>query len=302
MPMGISPFPPLQPRSLPEFPFGSSALSCQQPAYEQFPEEGLTDQLHEREGVGLKIKVAVLDMAGTTIADQIHGTPFVLEAFVQTFRSAGLVLTPDDLNERRGLDKRQVIQTVLAERKTLVGETLEEETDRLLEMFRTCCLDLLGEVTAAPGAIEAIGWLQNEGISVALASGLPQEIAEAMARSAGLAGPGKADYVTSAERAGGGRPGPDMINDVLIHLGCLDPLSEKSRPSDRFDYAQVLKVGDTPVDVREGRGVGAVTIAVSSGTHTPERLREEGPLMVLDSVGDLPDFLSRYGDHVKPIQ
>jgi phosphoglycolate phosphatase-like HAD superfamily hydrolase len=115
-----------------------------------------------------------------------------------------------------------------------------------------------------------------------------------MAHAAGLSGLGMADYVTSAERAGGGRPGPHMINDSLIRFGLIDSKVDRSRPFEKFDYAQILKVGDTPADIREGQGVGAVTVAVSSGTHSTERLREEYPLEVLDSIGELPRYLCRH--------
>ncbi len=242
----------------------------------------------------MKIRVAVLDMAGTTIADEIDGTPFVLEVYAQTFRTVGIDLAFETLNEFRGLDKYQVMRTILADRKGLRGETLEMEANRLLEKFRASCMNLVDEVTATSGAADTICWLKERGLLVALASGLPQEIAEAMAHAAGLSGDGMADYVTSAERAGGGRPGPHMINDALIHFGLVDSKADRSHPFEKFDYAQVLKVGDTPADIREGQGVGAVTVAVSSGTHSTERLREECTLEVLDSIGELPQYLCHH--------
>ncbi|HBK80477.1 MAG TPA: hypothetical protein DDZ83_12555 [Nitrospinae bacterium] len=239
----------------------------------------------------LKIKAAVLDMAGTTIADEIGGRPFVLSAYSRTFAPEGIELSPGELNEFRGLDKGQVVRDVLAARKGLKGGALDSEGARLLDRFGKCCLELLDEVRPADGAREAIGWLKGRGILVSLASGLPQEIAAAMARAAGLDSAGLADYVTTAERAGGGRPGPEMINDALVRFGMLNEDVNRSRLSPDFDYGRVLKVGDTPADVREGLAAGAVTVAVSSGTHSAERLREEGAPAVLSSIGKIPAFL-----------
>lgn len=240
----------------------------------------------------MKIKTAVLDMAGTTIADEIRGTSFVLAAYGQTFAPEGIEMSFGELNELRGLDKRQVIRKVLVACKGIKGDVLECQTARLLARFRLCCLDMLNEVRPIDGAREAIGWLKERGIMVSLASGLPQEIAVAMARATGLGAPGLADYVTTAERAGGGRPGPEIINDVLVRFGMLNEDVDRSRPSPDFDYGKVLKVGDTPADVREGLAAGAVTVAVSSGTHSAERLRGEGAMVVLSSIGKIPSFLS----------
>ncbi len=239
----------------------------------------------------MKLKAAVLDMAGTTIADEIRGTPFVFAAYAAAFRREGITLPPGEMNEYRGLDKREVIGAVLTSRARLSGEALERATDQLLETFREACLELIDEVQAAEGAREAIGWLKAQGIAVALASGLPQEVAGAMALAAGLTEGGLADYVTTAERAGGGGPGPEMINDALIRFGLLGEGADRSRPSAGFDYGQVLKVGDTPADVREGLAAGAVTVAVSSGTHTAGRLREEGASQVFASIGEIPSYL-----------
>ena len=58
-----------------------------------------------------------------------------------------------------------------------------------------------------------------------------------------------------------------------------------------FDYRQVLKVGDTVQDVAEGLHVGALTIAVASGTHTADALCRTGPAAVLPSVAALPEYL-----------
>jgi len=50
-------------------------------------------------------------------------------------------------------------------------------------------------------------------------------------------------------------------------------------------------VGDSVVDVRAGRNVGAKTVAVLSGIFTREELEMEKPYLILKSVNELPDFL-----------
>jgi phosphoglycolate phosphatase-like HAD superfamily hydrolase len=62
-----------------------------------------------------------------------------------------------------------------------------------------------------------------------------------------------------------------------------------------FAYQQVLKVGDTIQDVAEGLQVGAVTVAVASGTQTADLLTQAGAAAVLPSVAALPDYLLAEG-------
>src|SRR5215510_13641098 len=90
----------------------------------------------------------------------------------------------------------------------------------------------------------------------------------------------------------------DMINGrplVLQAAGLLLPESPVDQVLPDFAYGQVLKVGDTVQDVAEGCNVGALTIAVASGTQTTETLEEAGPTAVLPSVAELPDWLVAHG-------
>jgi phosphoglycolate phosphatase-like HAD superfamily hydrolase len=51
---------------------------------------------------------------------------------------------------------------------------------------------------------------------------------------------------------------------------------------------RVLKVGDTRLDIEEGRNAGVATAAVLTGTQTRAYLEEARPDYVLSSVADLP--------------
>jgi phosphoglycolate phosphatase-like HAD superfamily hydrolase len=62
-----------------------------------------------------------------------------------------------------------------------------------------------------------------------------------------------------------------------------------------FDYRQVLKVGDTLQDIAEGQQIGALTIAVASGTQTATTLAQAGPEAILPSIAALPDYLVIHG-------
>ena len=131
---------------------------------------------------------------------------------------------------------------------------------------------------------------------MATGSGFPEVVADAINETLGWRGSGLVDYGTCGESAGGGRPKPNMINEVLVEAGLYDGPSrtDLSRKFDDFDYSVVLKVGDTVKDVEEGLGVGATTIAVSSGTQSIGKLVNAGPRVVLPSLAALPQYLENH--------
>jgi phosphoglycolate phosphatase-like HAD superfamily hydrolase len=58
-----------------------------------------------------------------------------------------------------------------------------------------------------------------------------------------------------------------------------------------FDYADVIVIGDTPSDVACARAVGAVPVAVATGTFGVEALRDTGAPIVLEDLSDVEAFV-----------
>jgi phosphoglycolate phosphatase-like HAD superfamily hydrolase len=78
-----------------------------------------------------------------------------------------------------------------------------------------------------------------------------------------------------------GRPAPDMIRALMTACGVRDA-------------ARVIKVGDTEVDIREGRAAGCgLVAAVTTGAYTRAELLVHQPDAVLDSLHELPALLGR---------
>ncbi|MGH7897661.1 MAG: HAD family hydrolase, partial [Candidatus Binatia bacterium] len=61
----------------------------------------------------------------------------------------------------------------------------------------------------------------------------------------------------------------------------------------RLSAAEVLNVGDTPLDVKAALGAGVETVGVLTGAATAAQLRGAGAAAILDSLAELPDFLQR---------
>ena len=243
----------------------------------------------------MSIVLAMFDMAATTVDDTIDGYPLVLQSFADSFGHAQVAVPWDVLNAQRGKDKREVFQTLLANHGRLHGTVLEQTAKELLDYFTARLLANVARLREMPGATTAFRCLKERGVFVALGSGFPLDVTQAIAAHLGWSATGLVDYVTCGEAAGGGRPRPHMINHALQAAGLLPADHPVDRVQSHFDYRQVLKIGDTLQDIAEGLHVGALTIAVASGTQTAETLADAGPDAVLPSVAHLPDYLTTHG-------
>jgi phosphoglycolate phosphatase-like HAD superfamily hydrolase len=62
-----------------------------------------------------------------------------------------------------------------------------------------------------------------------------------------------------------------------------------------FEYGDVIVIGDTPSDVACARAVGALPVAVATGTYTVDALRHTGAPIVLENLSDTEGFLKMIG-------
>jgi phosphonatase-like hydrolase len=243
----------------------------------------------------------MFDMAATTVDDTVAGRPLVLQSFAESFAAARITVPWEALNAQRGKDKLEVFRTFLATYGGLRHAALESTAQELLQGFTTRLLDNVERLQEMPGATRAFAFLKERGVFVALGSGFPLDVTQAIAAHMGWIATGLVDFVTCGEAAGAGRPQPHMINCALQAAQLLPRHSPVDGVVTGFNYRQVLKVGDTVQDVAEGLRVGALTIAVASGTQTVDVLLQAGATAVLPSVAALPDYLVTHGwEHSAP--
>jgi phosphonatase-like hydrolase len=242
-----------------------------------------------------RIALALLDMAATTVDDIIDGQPLVLQSFADCFAAVRVEVPWDVLNAQRGRDKLSVFRTLLASHSNLQDAALEETAQMLLQRFTAQLLHNVIRLREMPGATATLTFLKQHEIFVALGSGFPLDVTQAITRHLGWLSAGLVDYVTCGEAVGTGRPEPHMLNSALRAAGLLASDIPIDRPVSGFDYRCVLKVGDTVQDVAEGRNVGALTIAVASGTQSVATLEQAGPDAVLPSIAALSEYLITQG-------
>jgi phosphonatase-like hydrolase len=222
------------------------------------------------------IRLAVLDMAGTTVADD----GLVDSAFDAALASAGITAGHPREPELR----RHVADTMGQSKIEVFRAVFDEDTAQAAnQAFEASYLEQIdaGRAAALPGAAETIAALRDAGIAVALTTGFSRDTQRRLVRSLGWEN--LADLVLCPDDAGRGRPFPDLVLTAFL---ALDPAR---RPD---GVGQVAVVGDTASDVQTGVRAGASIVAgVLTGAHREPTLRAAGATHVLATVTDLADLL-----------
>lgn len=224
------------------------------------------------------IELVVFDIAGTTIRDN-HA---VRSAYRDTLKQHGILVRDEQLAAVLGMKKTDAIRQLLS----LAGLTPQDEIvqaihqDFVQHMQNHYAHDpLVGEM---PGATEVFRALRNAGIKVALNTGFSRGIVDVLLQRLGWSVPSFIDATVTSDEVPRGRPYPDMIHHLMAQLEIRDP-------------ARVAKIGDTPVDLEEGKlaGCGPV-IGVTSGGYSAEQLAMHHHTHILGSIAELPKLLLRY--------
>lgn len=195
------------------------------------------------------IDLAVLDMAGTTIAD--NG---IVERVVDEALSlAGLgPITPETLRPLRGMAKTDMFSR-LAPDPHKATEAHRHFVDLMLGAV------LAGELPARDGAETVLVSLRERGVKTCLMTGFDPAVQEALLDTLGWRD--LIDLTVAQSGTLRGRPYPDLILTAVIRLG-IDAVQN------------VLVAGDTANDLLAGTRSGAGhVIGVLGGAHEREQLQ-----------------------------
>ncbi len=219
------------------------------------------------------IRMAALDMAGTTVADQ----GAVEEAFQSALDAMGLVAgdlahEPGEYVKRTmGQSKIDVFTELLGgdrHRAAQANEAFEAAFDASVRR---------GEVAPLAGAEETLAALRAGGVRLCLTTGFSPATRDRIIDALGWQS--LVDLTLSPADAGRGRPWPDMILTAILRLH-VD------------DVAEVAVVGDTASDLVAGTRSGASVVAgVLTGAHGRPELEAAPHTHLLNSVADLPGLL-----------
>lgn len=204
------------------------------------------------------IKAVIFDWAGTTVD---YGSVAPVIAFQKAFTNAGINISADLIRRDMGMVKWDHIGKLLEMPEIQLQwlslhEVLPTGTDRqkIYDDFEQCLmLQLREETNLKPFVLETIAYLKNHGIKIATTTGYAPEMMRVVQIGAAQKGYAPELVLTAEDVAGQGRPSPAMVQKVMANFGIEDP-------------KEVIKVGDTTVDIEEGRNAGVVTVGIVEGS------------------------------------
>jgi len=233
------------------------------------------------------MKLAVLDMAGTTVRDEHEVEMCFKKACIVT----GLDLTDEEILAVQGWSKRFVFEYFWKREIGVKHPEFNSKVKYSYDMFRKI-LEAHYEtnpVYPTEGALELFSYLRENNIKVALTTGFYRKVTDIILDKLDWLDKlddnrvGKPGSLISMSIAGDevkrGRPFPDMIYKAMDQFGIIDP-------------KEVIKLGDTPSDMKAGKSAKCLlTIGVTNGTHTEKQMLETDHDLLISSLNELPEML-----------
>lgn len=220
------------------------------------------------------INMVVFDMAGTTV-DEDNVVYKTVQAAVN---EQGYDFTLEQvLAEGAGKEKLQAIKSVLA----LNGIDDAPLAARIFERFKAMLDDAYStqRITEQPNATEVFSKLRARGILVVLDTGYNRKVATGLVERIGWQQGVDYDLLVTASDVTQNRPAPDMILFAMKHFGIEDG-------------SVVAKVGDSTIDVEEGRNAGSkLNIGITTGAHTMEQLQTVNPEYIVNNLLEVYDIV-----------
>ena len=204
------------------------------------------------------IEAVIFDWAGTTVD---YGSLAPVIAFKKAFKNAGIDLSDEDVRKDMGMAKWDHIGKILKledvkQQWKKKYSKLPDNDDRkkIYNDFQQSLLRYLKEYTELKsGVLKTFNYLKEYGIKVATTTGYTAEMMKVVKNKAAEDGYTPELVVTSEDVDGLGRPSPAMIQLIMKDFNIDDP-------------KKVIKVGDTLVDIEEGRNAGVKTVGIVEGS------------------------------------
>ncbi len=126
-----------------------------------------------------------------------------------------------------------------------------------------------------PGVEELLGELQGQGYTLAVSTGKSRSGLQRSIDEHRMAG-----YFSTTRCAGENRskPHPEMLHEIIDELN--------------FSASQALMIGDSEHDMKMANNANMQCIGVTHGVHDAETLGKYNPLICLDNITELSDYLS----------
>lgn len=214
-----------------------------------------------------RLEGIIFDWAGTTVD---YGCFAPVQAFVEVFRHYGVEPTMDEVRQPMGMLKIDHIRTMLAmprirqEWVSKHGDVPGDEHAQVMYgLFEEKLFGILQDFAQPkPGVTQLTKELRARGIAIGSTTGYTDEMMRVVAPAAKSRGYEPHVWFTPDSTGQKGRPYPYMIFRNMEALSLTD-------------VRNVVKVGDTVSDIREGKHAGVWTVGVISGSSEMGLTRQE---------------------------
>jgi len=227
--------------------------------------------VREPVSAGPSYRLLVFDWDGT-LADSEQRIVEAAQSAIATLK----------LPERSHQEVREIIGLALGEAcQALFPELAQGQEHRFIACYREYYLrNTANPIPLFPGAEGALRGFAEDRYQMAVATGKGRRGLDRDMANHRL---GPLFSTTRCADDAPSKPHPKMLLDIMEELA--------------VDRTETLMIGDTAYDMEMARNAGVAYVAVSSGVHDRQRLLEFDPLALLDSVADLPAWLSNFTDH-----
>lgn len=222
------------------------------------------------------IRMVVFDMAGTTVNEHNVVYKMVREAVNDQGFDFSLEAV---LEAGAGKEKLQAIKSVLAlkgvDDDVLAAKMFAAFNVKLDSAYQT------QPITGQPGATALFHALKNKGIAVVLNTGYNRKTAEGLVEKIGWKKGIDFDQLVTASDVQQNRPQPDMILLAMREQGIENG-------------NEVIKVGDSAIDIEEGKNAGCrASVGITTGAHTVEQLQSAQPEFIIHHLEELLPVLEQ---------
>ena len=223
----------------------------------------------------MKIAMVVFDMAGTTV-DEGNVVYRTLHKAIE--KVCPSVSFEDVLKLGAGKEKLQAIRETLSGSNISLNEaTIQEIFNDFLGLLDIAYANLI--VVPTNNTERLFNELRTKDIKVVLNTGYNTVTAISLLNKLNWVKGVQYDLLVTSSDVSNNRPMPDMI------LYAMDKL-------DITDASTVIKVGDSTIDIEEGRNAGCkYNIGVTTGAHTKAQLESANPDYIFDNIYDLVSVL-----------
>jgi len=222
------------------------------------------------------IRMVVFDMAGTTVNEN----NIVYKTLQRAINEKGFNFTLDEvLLEGAGKEKLQAIKSIL---NVFAEKDDEELATEIYNRFIVLLEDAYNTEKIFPqdNAIDLFRSLKQKNILVVLNTGYNNETAASLIDKLGWIKGADYDSLVTANDVDKNRPNPDMIWLAMKRFDIVNP-------------SEVVKVGDSIIDIEEGKNAGcSLSIGITTGAHTFKQLTTAKPDYIINNLMELLPLLN----------